>query len=658
MDSPSALSARLLALIFAAFLPARAFALPPVSDFTAGAGAQGWTATHDIAELQPSREGLVLRILGGDPFLHSPPGNYASNAQLLFTTTLRCPAEGWGQVFFSRGADSESQSVHFRVRAGWNNVCVPLPPMGDGWRVRLDFPATSGECVLARAGIEEVGARGVASVRADAERMTFALRGLSGAVEIVEIAPHQTIADAADAPVVWKGDAAGEATVARLDGARDRLASGFVAFVPHPIRGRVPIGGVRYVEDWTALARDTRDFPGVASKKGIQVQMADDAISLGIRHATLNVSVGALFDPEKKPGSPTWTVDGETFAFRRAYLDSLGVKRLSDAGVNVYLIILGIEGGDDALNARMLHPSRDAKLANGIAAPNLSTPEGARLWRAAFEFLADWFSRGDDAHGRVVGYIVGNEVNVHWQWHNFGRMPRSAAVAEYEREMRLANCAVRRASSSARVYLSLTHFWTIDPDADHWLSMPGRSFIEEFARHAKAGGDFAWHLAHHPYPENLGNPRTWLDKTAPQSPDAKRITFKNLEQLDAFFARPELSFRGERRRIILSEQGFHSDDTEAGDRAQAAGFCYAWEKISRLPGIDAFILHRHVDHQYEGGLNLGLWRRKKDSIATPDTRRPIYDCFQAAGTPAQEDAFRFALPIVGLKRWEEIIAPK
>jgi Family of unknown function (DUF5722) len=239
-----------------------------------------------------------------------------------------------------------------------------------------------------------------------------------------------------------------------------------------------------------------------------------------------------------------------------------------------------------------------------------------------------------------------------------GRMPRSAAVAEYERLMRLAHISVRRASSSARVYMSLTHFWTIDPDADHWRSIPGRYLIEEFARQARAHGDFDWHLAHHPYPEDLGNPRTWLDKTAPQSPDAKRITFRNLEQLDAFFARPELLFRDGRRRIILSEQGFHSTGTEEGDRLQATGFCYAWEKVARLPGIDAFILHRHVDHQYEGGLNLGLWRRKAESIATPDTPRPIYDCFKAAGTPAQEEAFRFALPIVGLKSWDEVIAPK
>ena len=630
----------------------------PSFDFTNGAGAQGWMATHDIAELSPSRDGLVVKISGTDAFMHGPRGDYSSSAQIMFTATLRSPAAGWGQVFFSKETDSEVRSAHFAVREGWNDVCVPLPLMGAGWRLRLDFPAISGECVLARAGVEEAGARGVSAVRAESERIVLKLRGLSGAVEIAEIEPHQTFAAVADARVIWKGDASEKVVLPRLDGSHDRLASGFVALVPHAVRGHVPAGAVRYVEEFAGIAKDTRPFPKPKTKKGLQVQMADDALALGIGHAGLNVSVAALFDPEKNPGSPTWTVDGETFAFRRGYIESLGVKRLSEAGVNVYLIILGYEARDAALNARLLHPARDAKLENRIGAPNLSTPDGIRLWRAAFEFLADWFSRPGDEHGRVVGFIVGNEVNVHWQWHNLGRMPRSAAVAEYEREMRLANTALRRASSSARAYMSLTHFWTIDPDKDHWRSMPGRMFIEEFERCARMGGDYDWNLAHHPYPENLGDPRTWLDKTAPQSPDAKRITFKNLEQLDAFFAREALLFCGQRRSIILSEQGFHSKGTEQGDRDQAAGYCYAWEKIARLAGIDAFILHRHVDHQYEGGLNLGLWRRKPDSVSTPDTKRPMYDCFKAAGTPAQEEAFCFALPIIGVKSWGEIMAPK
>jgi hypothetical protein len=403
--------------------------------------------------------------------------------------------------------------------------------------------------------------------------------------------------------------------------------------------------------------QDPRPFPNPGSKKGLQVQMLDDGIALGIKHATLNVSLGTLIDLEGPPENPTWEVDGQKFSFHRAALDRIPVKPLSDAGVNVYLILLGYQTGNAAVNDALLHPARVAKLPNGIAAINTTTPEGARLWRATMEFLAQWFCRPGDEHGRVVGFIVGNEVNVHKEWHNFGKMPREKAVADYLRQVRLGHSAVRRFSANARVYVSLTHHWTAEPEKDLEDAMPGRTFLDLFNQQAKVGGDFDWHVAFHPYPEDLGNPRTWEDRSALPSTDSPRITFKNLEQLPIYLERPEFLYEGKRRSIILSEQGFHSDgsaDGKRGEKVQAAAFCYAWEKVARLEAIEAFILHRHVDHKHEGGLNLGLWRRKADSVASQDTQKPIYACFKAAGTPVQAEAFAFALPIVELASWEEL----
>jgi hypothetical protein len=41
-----------------------------------------------------------------------------------------------------------------------------------------------------------------------------------------------------------------------------------------------------------------------------------------------------------------------------------------------------------------------------------------------------------------------------------------------------------------------------------------RPFLEEFARLGRERGDFGWHVAFHPYPENLFEPRFWNDRTA------------------------------------------------------------------------------------------------------------------------------------------------
>jgi len=119
-----------------------------------------------------------------------------------------------------------------------------------------------------------------------------------------------------------------------------------------------------------------------------------------------------------------------------------------------------------------------------------------------------------------------------------------------------------------------------------------------------------------------------------------------------------LRYHGEPRRIILSEQGFHSPDNVEGELLQAAAYCYAYRKAASLDGIDAFILHRHVDYRDEGGLNLGLWRRNSDSPrpSEPLAKKKIYEAFRLADTPAWRDAFEFALPVIGIKSWRDIEA--
>ncbi len=69
---------------------------------------------------------------------------------------------------------------------------------------------------------------------------------------------------------------------------------------------------------------------------------------------------------------------------------------------------------------------------------------------------------------------------------------------------------------------------------------------------------------------------------------------------------------------------------------------------------------RQSRDQAAGGLNLGLWTRKADSIATADKTKPIYGVFKAADTQGEDVAFEFALPLIGLENWETGVpmAPK
>lgn len=408
--------------------------------------------------------------------------------------------------------------------------------------------------------------------------------------------------------------------------------------------------GSRYVDD----------YPQAQSKKGLQVELLDDALKLGVKHAALNLNLSQLLtlQPSEKSGDNRWDYQGQTYWFNSGYLQSLDrqVKALSDSGALVYVIVLAYESPNAEINRLLLHPNYNAEAPNKLGAFNTRTKDGRACLATCFEFLAQRWSRPDRKHGQVAGYIIGNEVNSHWFWSNCGQVSMEAFAKDYLDAVRLAHSAIRRQASWPRVYISLDHHWEIRyPGGDQQQTFAGRAFVDYFAKLAREteGGDFDWRVAYHPYPENLFEPRFWNDQSALPTPDTPRITFKNIEVLTNYLQREELLHGGAPRRVILSEQGFHSSPDATGERLQAAAYCYAYRKVEQIEGIDAFILHRHIDHPREGGLNLGL-RRRTPGTADPYPQKPIYDCFEAADTPEWEQAFEFALPLVGLESWGEL----
>jgi hypothetical protein len=403
---------------------------------------------------------------------------------------------------------------------------------------------------------------------------------------------------------------------------------------------------------------DNTAFPTKPNIKGLQVQMVDDALRLGIHHAGINVMLSQFLDLEMKPGNPRWKVEGQEYAFNARALESLDqqVKPLSDAGVVVYSILLTTKTGKPARDAIVLHPDARADGKYSIGAFNSVTPEGRRWLRAISEFLAQRYSgKSAEQHGRIWGWIIGNELNSHWLWYNMGLKSAEEAVKHYEQAFRIIHGGIKTAASQARCYISLDHHWN---SSMHGISpqeaLTGRGFIDRFAAQVKAGGDYDWNVAHHPYPEDLRNPRVWADKNVTNTDDTNKVSFKNLQVLSQHMQRPELLFDGKPRRIILSEQGFHSPPEPDGQTLQAAGYAYAWEKCATQPLVDAFLYHRHVDHSREGNCRFGLWTHKKGSIADPDKPKLIYDLFQKAGTDQWSEAAVFALPVAGLKSWNEL----
>jgi hypothetical protein len=517
---------------------------------------------------------------------------------------------------------------------------------------------TAGLVLLLAVVVAQESAAQINHVSADATNLTLEGRASQKHFFIAELAPYQSSNELQSLPIVAQVGPGNPFAIPlpRWDGPRDRLYSGFLAFVA--TNGtRTPLGNIRFVEKMDGVSIYAEAFPETSSKKGLQVQMVDDAIALGVKHAALNVNLAAMIDLSGGTNHFTWQSDGVTYHFRRSVIEILDaqVGPLSHAGMVVTLILLCYEDADPAINRIMLHPDYSPSAPNHLSAFNTVTPEGCRYFKSCIEFLADRYSRPPYQQGRAVNFIVGNEVNAHWQWCNLGEASMEKFAEDYLRTVRICRTAVRKFSSCGRVYICLEHHWNIQGDAS-LKSFRGRAFVDYFGQLARAGGDFDWNLAYHPYPEDLTEPRTWNDQTATRSEDTPRITFKNLEMLPLYFSKPELLYQGRQRHIILSEQGFNMKEVPDGELWQAAAYCYAYYKTARLPGIDSFILNRHVDHRNELPLRLGLWRRDEsaESPCQPTTRKMIYEIFRLADTPQWREAFAFALPVTGIRQWEDL----
>jgi hypothetical protein len=171
-------------------------------------------------------------------------------------------------------------------------------------------------------------------------------------------------------------------------------------------------------------SRYNEPYPAAASKKGLQVEIVEDALALGVKHAALNFNVSQLIDPKSDTNNPSWQMDAQTYRFKRGYVEQMDrqIKALSDRGVLVNLIVLAYQSNDPEVNRLMLHPNYSTNAPNRLGAFNTVTADGQRWFTATMEFIAERWSRPDRKFGRVVGYIMGNEVNSHWWWSHMGRV--------------------------------------------------------------------------------------------------------------------------------------------------------------------------------------------------------------------------------------------
>jgi hypothetical protein len=302
----------------------------------------------------------------------------------------------------------------------------------------------------------------------------------------------------------------------------------------------------------------------------------------------------------------------------------------------------------------LAHP--DAHPSGIFAMPDVSSARGIEAYAAALNYLAERYGAPDQAHGRIHHWILHNEVDAGWVWTNAGEKPAAVYLDLYHKSMRMAHLIARQYYPHAQAFISLTHHWA---KAGEPRFYPSRELLDLLLDFSRREGDFAWAIAYHPYPQDLGKPRTWEDDQPRFAFDSPKITFRNLEVLDQWMVQPRTWYLGRQRRTLhLTEQGLNSPDySEKALRDQAAGMAYTMKKVKQLGTIESFHYHNWIDNRGEGGLRIGL-RRFPDDAEAPLGKKPIWNVFQATGTPQEDAVFDFAKEVIGLKDWSSLLYRK
>ena len=491
---------------------------------------------------------------------------------------------------------------------------------------------------------------GISDIRVTESQLQISCTLPDTECQLVELESYQNYDSTNTYPVVWQGSKTSTITLDRYHQEQDRVYKKFLLI---DAAGKDPIGNARYA---TTFDLDNKTHPLLlrpTEKKGLScIVDINDAIKLGIKYVHENVYLHEIID--LNGSADTYRYEGVDIPINMSAIRTIDrrLKKFSDAEISVFAVFLNRKEDHHTNENPLIHPDTDLQASQtSIVAFNVENEKSCRYYRAALEFLAERYTRPDKKYGQISSLIVGNEVQQHWIWYNIGQKDEDAVLDNYHRAVRLAWLAAQKHHPDLKIYISMEHHWT--QRSNPLREIQGNVFLEKMAGLSNRYGDFPWNLGFHPYPENIFDPRFWQDRTATDDFLTRKITFKNIEVLPRFMKQPHLLYQGKIRDIAITEQGFHTPDDPDGEKVQAAAYAYAFYKVSHIPEISAYVMHRHVDHRGEGGLLLGLWTADPEGRTAdwPLNKKYIWEVFKYAGTPDWEKHFEFAKPIIGIKNW-------
>ncbi len=409
----------------------------------------------------------------------------------------------------------------------------------------------------------------------------------------------------------------------------------------------------RYITNPEAIAKYSLSFGNTTSKKGLLVDpeklQSTELDDLGVKHAAYNIPLSRILGPTTNEAYPTvyYTYNGKSYAFNGQIIAEYDYifTSLTNRGITTTAIILN----DHSAHPELIHP----KARSGGHAPyfafNAAEEGGAECIAAVASFLASRYA--GNGHGKVVNWVIGNEINARSEWNYIEHMDTASYVDEYARAFRIFYNAILSINGNARVYISLDQQWGKSLYSHNGYG--SREILDEFNRNLKAEGNIDWGLAQHPYNYPLTSAKAWSSSGkagsyVQEGENTPVITIKNLHVLTDYLQKAEMRTEdGEVRHLILSEMGYTSSQ---GQELQAASFVYAYKVIEANQYVDSMLFSRETDAPSEvaQGLALGI-------CTQGGGRKSIYEAYKYVDTAESAKYTDFALRVIGISNWSEVI---
>ena len=270
-----------------------------------------------------------------------------------------------------------------------------------------------------------------------------------------------------------------------------RLFSKFVVAVKKN-GGYMAITKPHYITNPEAIAKYSPSFVATSSKKGLLVDpeklQSSELDDLGVRHAAYNIPLSRILGQTSNEHYPTvyYTYNGKNYAFNGQIIAEYDYifTNLTNRGITTTAIVLN----DISSHPELIHP----KARSGGHAPyyafNAADESGTETIAAIASFLASRYS--GTGHGKVMNWVIGNEINARSEWNHIEHMSTPDYVDEYARAFRIFYNAFLSINGNARVYISLDQQWGKSLYSKNGYG--SKEILDEFNRNLKAEGNIDW----------------------------------------------------------------------------------------------------------------------------------------------------------------------